>query len=86
MENEQERTVTRTIRITPALSEAGRKNIAGVNARRKVEGITEEHRAKIKAAWAARPVLACDCGQDAHRYTCPVYQREAQRRSRAKKT
>ncbi len=41
-------------RRTPKKIEASSANIRGVNERRKAEGLTEEHKAKLKAAQLAR--------------------------------
>ncbi|MCX6382166.1 MAG: hypothetical protein NT023_22265 [Armatimonadetes bacterium] len=41
-------------RRTPKKIEASAANIRGVNERRKAEGLTEEHKAKLKAAQLAR--------------------------------
>jgi hypothetical protein len=42
-------------------------------------------RANIAKAHAHRAAAPCNCALEPHRYTCPVYKREAQQRSRAKK-
>ena len=51
---ETERIVIVKRRITPAVSESSRANIAGLNEKRKASGFDEETRAKLKAAQQAR--------------------------------
>jgi hypothetical protein len=40
---------------------------------------------KAQVAAHNRPLRPCTCGQEPHKYPCPVYAREAQRRNRAKR-
>lgn len=67
-------------------------NISPSDAAAALGSIKTERKAKSSAAnlargRALRPLKACTCGQPEgkHRSTCPVYLREKQRESRAKK-